>query len=377
VIEIFTEYKPIEALLQSPSKEALANPKGVPVDTDIIIYFTNYTVDRTLIEENIQIVAVNNETEVSGLTYSWSANGRTLTITHDDFDGLTEYMIQLLSGNYGVNGESMRKDLLVYFTTEVETDPTLIPISELPIDPQKAGPITVTARNPRGTPIRVAVLIRPADNPNANWSLINNFTLAALEERQVSLDFTGRQDGEYTVFIRVFDGSKPVVLNEYYKNIVIGSDTPPPDGIDLFIIVVIAVVILVLIGLGIFLFLQTRKKDIEEELKEEFECPECHNLVGSDDTVCPHCGAEFEEEAYKCPKCGNILDPEDDECGECGYDFSDQDQMELDEDEDEDVEMDAEDEDSMELEEDEEDIDLDEEEEEEEEDEMEEIEEED
>ncbi|MGA1849032.1 MAG: Ig-like domain-containing protein [Thermoplasmatota archaeon] len=371
VLELITEYKPIEALLQSPSRDSLSD---VPIGTDIIIYFTNYTVNRDLIEDNIQIVAVDNESDVTGITFSWSANGRTLTITHDDFEGLTEYMIQLLAGSYGTNGETMRKDLLVYFTTRVVEDPTLIPISELPIKPQKAGPITVTASNPRGTPIRVAVMIIPADNPNANWSLINNFTLAALEERQVTLDFTGREDGEYSVLIRVFDGSKPVVINEYFKNIVIGEETEPDEGVDLFIIIVIVVVVLVLIGLGVFLYMQTRKKDIEEELKEEFECPECHNLVGSDDTVCPHCGAEFEEEAYKCPKCGNVLDPEDDECGECGYDFSDQDKMELEDDEDEDIEMEDEDEDSMEIDEDE---DVDFEDEEEEEEEMEEIEEED
>jgi len=335
VIELLTEFKPIEALLQSPSKETLNDPAGVPINTDIVIYFTNYSVNRDMIQENIQIISANNDTEVTGISHTWSANGRTLTITHDDFAGLTEYMLELPAGNYGENGERMRKDLLVYFTTRVVTIPGLDVFSEFPVYPQEAGLITVTALNPLGTPIRVAVMIRPANNPNANWSLINNFTLAALEERQISLDFTGREDGEYTVLIRVFDGSKPVVLNEYYKNMVIGSKGNGENDIDLFIIIVIVVVVLVLIGLGIFLFMQTRKKDIEEELKEEFECPECHNLVGSDDTVCPHCGAEFEEEAYKCPKCGNILDPEDDECGECGYDFSDQDQMEL-EDEDED-----------------------------------------
>ncbi len=35
---------------------------------------------------------------------------------------------------------------------------------------------------------------------------------------------------------------------------------------------------------------------IEEEIIEEYVCPVCGKEVGPDDTVCPHCGAVFEEE---------------------------------------------------------------------------------
>ncbi|MGA1872788.1 MAG: Ig-like domain-containing protein, partial [Thermoplasmatota archaeon] len=356
-MEILTELKPIEVILTQPDQEDIDDGK-VELDVQIYLYFTNYTVDRDLVESNLQIVNVDTDKPVGNLSFNWATTGRSVGIEHDEFDSLTEYMILLPDGAYGTNGASVRTPFLAYFTTMLIRDPTLMPIDNFPTEEQEPGLITVTATNPLFKGIRIAVQIRHTSDPGEEYDEISNFTLAALEERQVQLDFTDRDKGEYQVLIKVFDGVKGVELNSYTRNVFIGEEDSSSSTVSPIIIIIIVAVILIVVILGIFLYMQSKKSDIEEELKEEFECPECHNLVGSDDTVCPHCGAEFEEEAYKCPKCGNMLDPDDEECSECGYDFSDQDKMELEEDEDTsdmyeegDMELDEEDDEDMELDE--------------------------
>ncbi|MBN1539740.1 MAG: Ig-like domain-containing protein, partial [Candidatus Thermoplasmatota archaeon] len=351
VIEIMTEFKPIEVLLTNPTKEEI-DSDNVSVDTLIYIYFTNYTVNRTRVESNIEFVRADTNAPVGNLTFNWATTGRGVGIDHDDLEPMTEYMLALPDGEYGTNGARMRSPFLVYFTTETKTI-IIYPIDDFPGKQQDPGLITVSAANPLGRPIRISVSIRPASDPAAQYKEISNFTLAALEERQVQLDFTDKEKGEYQVLIRLFDGVTGVQFYEYTRTIFIGEEDNGKDGLNWVIIIVVVAVVIIIMILGIFLYMQSRKSDIEEELKEEFECPVCHNLVSSDDSVCPHCGAEFEEEAYKCPKCGNMLDPDDDACPECGYDFSDQDKMELEE-EDGDISDQYEEEDDMELDEDEE-----------------------
>lgn len=46
------------------------------------------------------------------------------------------------------------------------------------------------------------------------------------------------------------------------------------------------------------------------------ECPNCHQTVGKDNELCPHCG--FRLHANHCTFCGAAMDPEDLFCGECG-----------------------------------------------------------
>jgi len=335
VIEIQTEFKPIEVLLTSPDQSDIANDT-VARETEIYLYFTNYAVNKEMVESNFQLVNADTNTPVGNLTFTWATTGRSVGIDHDLFLSGTEYMILLPEGAYGTNGAKLRSAFLVYFTTETIKIPDLFPIDNFPASEQAAGIITVTAENPLGRGIRISVSIRSAINPSSQYEEISNFTLATLETKQIQLDFSGKEKGEYQVLIKVFDGAKGAELNSYTRNVFIGKPGENGKSTPWLIIIIILAVIAIVVILGVFLYMQSKKTDLEEELKEEFECPECHNLVGSDDTVCPHCGAEFEEEAYKCPKCGNMLDPDDEECSECGYDFSDQDKMEL-EDEDEDI----------------------------------------
>jgi RNA polymerase subunit RPABC4/transcription elongation factor Spt4 len=352
-IEIFTELKPIEVILQQPSQTDIDN-NNVSLIVEIYIYFSNYTVDQNKLESSIVLRSVYNNASVKNLSFTWATTGRSVGIGHDDLVSLTEYELYIPAGIYGENGARIRDPFLIHFTTRLVQDIGFKPVDVIPTDPQEAGLITVTAINTKGIAIRVVVSAVPATDLDATPFEVANFVLSPLEEKQINLDFSDKDKGEYKLILEVTDVSTGAKINDYEKNIVIGDVGETTDSDNSWIIILIIILVLVIIvAIGLFFYMQSRKKDIEEELKEEFECPECHSLVGSDDTVCPHCGAEFEEEAYKCPKCGNMLDPDDDECSECGYDFSDQDQMELD-DEDEEISDMFEEEDEMELEEEEE-----------------------
>ncbi|MFO8051353.1 MAG: Ig-like domain-containing protein [Thermoplasmatota archaeon] len=344
---VTTEFAPIEVIMQRPTKE---NMENVDLNVVMTLYFTNYEIDQDLLESSIELLNVDNGSGVD-LTFDWTSSGRSVDISHPEFQPITEYQLIIPSGVYGYNGERIEEDFLFQFTTENRLRPDVYVTENFP-STAKPGPVTITVTNPLGKGIRLEVFYKRVDEGDARYELLSNLTIAGFEERQLNLDFTGEEEGEITILFRITDPSKEnAPINEYTRSLILAEgDENGGAGGQWWLYLVIAVFVLVIIFLAVFLYTQSKKKDIEEELKEEFECPECHNLVGPEDTVCPHCGAEFEEEAYRCPKCGEMLDPEDEVCGECGYDFSDQEEMEL-EDEDE-YELEEE-EPEMELEEDE------------------------
>ena len=55
-----------------------------------------------------------------------------------------------------------------------------------------------------------------------------------------------------------------------------------------------------------------------EDWEGDFQCPECGNIVSSEDTTCPACDTAFEEEAFVCPSCGEQVDGLADSCRSCG-----------------------------------------------------------
>lgn len=70
------------------------------------------------------------------------------------------------------------------------------------------------------------------------------------------------------------------------------------------------------------------------EEEGEFECPDCGAPLADTVTVCPNCGAEFEEEEpadetglegladeFECPDCGALLGVNDTVCSNCGAEF--------------------------------------------------------
>ncbi|MFW3145351.1 MAG: Ig-like domain-containing protein [Thermoplasmatota archaeon] len=363
-IEIRTSLLPVTITLQTPPQADIENDE-VKTDQEITLFFSPYEVNETMIEAAFQLYNAETEEPVGNIEFDWQNPGRRVEITHDEFESVTEYYILIESGEYGANGARIETDFLVYFTTINVLDRDLEPFPELPSDAQRAGPLTVTVTNDAGYPIKVVVYIKLESQDDSEYDELVTINLALGEQKQVDLDFTDFEYGNYKLLIEVYHASKDVLKNEYTRNLLLGEQ---PDvnggGLDWWIWIIIGIFVLIIAALVVFLYTQSKKRDIEEELKEEFECPECNHLVSADDTVCPHCGAEFEEEAYKCPKCGNMMDPDDEECSECGYDFSDQESMELEDEEDEemsdqyelDEEEEAEEEEEMEMEDEEEDM---------------------
>lgn len=366
-IEIITEFKPIEVNLLAPSSNLL---ESTPVDLPIRLFFTNYSVNPALVEPMVVFEIGLTGKVVENLTFTWSNQFKTLDIEHDDLDGSTEYRIGVIAGKYGAGesaGARIREDYIFTFTTINQLiDVTFDSIWNPAVD--EGGNVVQTFSNPLARPVMIVILVEEVLNSN-EFIEYQNFTLAELQgDKPITITTSELDIGEYTVLINVYNPSTGVLLSTYYRNIKVEEEQDDPSD-NLWIFIVIGIIVIIFAVLAVFLFSQSRKKDLDEELNEEFECPECHHLVSDDDTVCPHCGAEFEEEAYKCPKCGSMLDPDDEECPECGYDFEDQEKMEMDddddveegeieldddEDDDEDEEMNLDEEDEMEELEDEE-----------------------
>lgn len=354
-IEIITEFKPIDVILQTPSSTLIDE---TPINIPITMFFTNYSVNTTLVENALELKESMTGNPVGNLTFTWSSNEKSLEIGHDDFEGLTEYVLTLSAGKYGggtSEGARIESDFIVYFTTEVVG--TDMRVDAIWPDGTVGAKLTVTLKNDLAVPILVVILVEE-EFGSKDYIQYANLTLAAAEtDRQVTLDTEKLGKGEYLALVRIYDPDSNTLLNEYPINLNIKEKDENGEETQLWIFLVIAAIVILIIVLAIFLIMQSRKKNLDEELSEEFECPECHHLVSEDDTVCPHCGAEFEEQAYKCPKCGSMLDPEDEECPECGYDFEDQEKMELEDDDEEDSEMELdedENDDEMELEDEEE-----------------------
>jgi hypothetical protein len=119
--EIFTELKPIEVILQTPSQQDI-DDDNVSISAEIYLYFTNYTVLQSEIEDNLILKPVIGNDSVGGLQFTWATTGRSVGITHDDFEGLTEYELEIPAGIYGDNGARIRESFLVHFTTKPVID---------------------------------------------------------------------------------------------------------------------------------------------------------------------------------------------------------------------------------------------------------------
>ncbi|MCU0798372.1 MAG: Ig-like domain-containing protein [Candidatus Thermoplasmatota archaeon] len=351
---INTTLKPIDVLVSKPSKDY-----NVSRTDTLVIYFTNYSIDASKLQPKLVLKKALDTTTMGNLTFTWDQNGRTLEIGHPIFDIKTEYELFIPKDQYGAKGALIREDFLFVFTTEESRlDPQDIPELKLPVKVEEGKKFTLQVSNRVARPLNMVVEVRKNDQ-SSDWEVLVNFTLLPLEvDKVVSLNVSDLKKGEYQLRVRSIDPTTGALLDEQTLNFQVTKKDNGTPALLIWIWIVLAIIIIVIIILGVYLFTQSRKKEIDEELKEEFECPECHNVVSVEDVVCPHCGAEFEESAYKCPKCGAMLDHEADECSECGYDFSDQDKMDLDEDDEEDVEEEEEDEDISEMYEEEDDEDV-------------------
>lgn len=331
---INTTLKPIDVLVSRPIQNY-----NVSRTDDLVLYFTNYSIDALKLEPKLVLKKALGNGTMANLTFSWDKNGRTLEIGHSIFEIETEYELFIPKEEYGANRAMIREDFLFVFVTEKSRlDPQDRPELNLPPTIKEGKKVTLQVSNNVARPLSMVVEIRKNDE-SSGWKYLENFTLLPLEQdKAVSLDIDDLKKGEYQLRVRAIDPTTGSLLDEQTLNFQVTSKDGTTPKLLIWIWIVLAIIIIIIIILGVYLFTQSRKKEMDEELKEEFECPECHNVVSVEDVVCPHCGAEFEESAYKCPKCGAMLDHEADECSECGYDFSDQDKMDLDDEDDEEEE---------------------------------------
>jgi len=119
-------------------------------------------------------------------------------------------------------------------------------------------------------------------------------------------------------------------------------------GTDLTLVFIIIIAVIVIIVVIIILALVLSKKEEPEDTRRgpvfgtrargepygggyqpeyiegEFLCPQCGNVVVSDDPACPNCGAEFENDLFECPECGGMLSPDAQECPDCGAKFEEE-----------------------------------------------------
>ncbi len=342
-ISIVTSLKPIKLRVMDPVETT-----DVALDKKINIYFENHTMDQSRIEEALEISDHDTGNPVGNIEFTWKTAGKSLEIGHDTFESGTTYVVTLPVGIYGDNNAKLFSDFEFMFTTSfygrIEIDFELPPS----LEPE---PWSTTINNYRGKSIEVTISVQVKGRTD-EYVELHRVVIPGLGSAVIELDFTDYEEATYEIYIQITDQGTGNLMDEqyYYLNVETKSDHEITDVLPLWAIIIVVLIILIVIGLAGYLYISGRNREDIEETHEEFECPECHNIVSDNDTVCPNCGAEFEEEAYKCPKCSAMLEPEDDTCSECGYDFSDQDQMELEdeEDEDEEEELDEEDEDEEE-----------------------------
>ena len=53
-----------------------------------------------------------------------------------------------------------------------------------------------------------------------------------------------------------------------------------------------------------------------------FGCVSCGKTVAGTETVCPRCGASFEDVKFECPFCGELVSPGQTKCEACGTEFA-------------------------------------------------------
>ena len=364
-ITISTSLKPLGVRVISP-----LSTSDVELDETITLLFENHTVNEAALEGAFELFIKDSDIEVTNLEFTWKTRGQSVDITHPPFLPNSVYVLRIRSGAWGEGGAMLFSDFHFNFTTRI-TDSYDIDSGGYTFPAEiKIGKFSFTFKNPLGRDILTYIwIIGGLDEWNENTTPNWKGTIPPEDPTDpfiINLDLSNYTEGSYEIYMVHWDPVTMVKLDEFRTYVNLKESVGEEDTeFPLWAIILLVVIVLLVIVLAGYLYMSGKKKEDIEEVKTEFECPECHNIVSEDDAVCPHCGAEFEEEAYKCPKCGEMLDPEDEVCPECGYDFSDQDTMELEEDEeleeeditmedeemeDEEVEMDEEDEEMEELE---------------------------
>jgi len=165
-------------------------------------------------------------------------------------------------------------------------------------------PWSRTIENPRGKPIEVTILIK-AKGSTDEYVELDKVVTPGLGSSVIELDITGYDEVTYEIYVRITDQETGNPMDTQSYNLNVETDTGGVESsvLPLWAIVIVVLIILVVIGLAGYLYVAGRNKEDIEETHEEFECPECHNIVSDNDTVCPSCG-EAKLPHRMCPHCG-------------------------------------------------------------------------
>jgi hypothetical protein len=245
-------FKPIDVIVQQPIKEDL-DFDSVTLNSPIYLFFTNYSVNQTMIEDSISLREALTSNPVGNLTFSWSTTGKGVGIEHDEFLQGTDYILELEPGYYGENGAYCRTHLYLEFTTERGCPPRI----ELFDNSQNwycNEEIELAIFNPRSHPVRIKAKLSSIDDDLKSYDLLN-LVLNDLENRTIMLNLSDVRSGTYDLEIRVYHPSSDELIDMQGRRIVVlDRNKEDEESIDLVLFIILALflmTILVLVSLKI------------------------------------------------------------------------------------------------------------------------------
>lgn len=191
--------KPIDIIVQQPIEEDMNH---VPLSSPIYLFFTNHSVNQTLIEDSISLREALTSKPVGNLTFNWATTGKGVAIEHDSFLPGTDYILELEPGLYGENGAYCRSHLYLAFTTD--SCPPYYDVFRTPYEVYVNEEIEGTAYNRYGYPVRIIARLHPISEERRYFELLN-LILDCFEERNITLDFSEIEPGAHKLVIKVLD----------------------------------------------------------------------------------------------------------------------------------------------------------------------------
>jgi RNase P subunit RPR2 len=272
--------------------------ENVPVDTVITVKF----------EEDINF---NDFKSMGLLTVSGDVTGTltydssTFTVTYTPSADLTydtKYTVTLSNKvKYADNSTVLVESFIWSFTTEKEE----ITQIEIPV-----GPI----KDKDGNPIEGATVTITIDGVKYSAETGSD----GIARIKVPSDVF--EPGKFDITVTKSGFEDKTFSGDIDQN---GTFTPPPEGLQLeskeeaadnTLLIIAIVVIVVIVLLVALLTMRSKKEPIEKEeeeaeeeeeageeeeevvVEEEFNCPKCGTFIPAGETICPECGAEYEEE---------------------------------------------------------------------------------
>jgi hypothetical protein len=252
--------KPIDIIVQQPIKEEL---EYVNPHSPIYLFFTNHTVNQTMVENSISLREVLTSKPVGNLTFNWATTGKGVAIGHDEFFPGTDYILELPKGQYGENGANTRDHFNLTFTTE-SIPPHICPIITLPV-PSCYEEIEWTCYNTRSKPFRIIVHMFPEDE-NHTSTMILNFIIETNEKRNITLDFRDVEPGKYDLEIQVIDIQTGSLVDCQEKKIeILDRDEEEKERVDLLPILIAIFLMIIILIVFYLMYLDWKADKIKQD----------------------------------------------------------------------------------------------------------------